>query len=383
MNVTLIAFFFIGTLIFTHFEMRFKIPFAKWIFIIPFALIIANRSIDVPDTEVYMSYLISEDTEFYRYLDFGYEPGFQTMTKFYKLVLDDNYTIYFLMITIINLIIIDYSMQRISKVYYDEDRDRDEESITNHSGLPGQFSYNNNFSIFPLTLYVSYYGLYFNAIVLRVGIALSLVILSASFSIKEKRSKLDYVWIILILTLSYFFHSTALLGVIINLIILFSKRFSNKTYILFWIFIGLFYFTNITSKLGDTIFGMITSLNSLTVVSTKLENYEGYDIFNAQGISFKFIFYYLMSFVLLFENVNSKIYFKILNILFVGLFLFAIFRSVLLIERVTDYFLLFTIIAFYFYLLQQKTLKFWIYYSLIVLIQVVFVLRITNKDLAG
>lgn len=381
MNLILITIFFIGAIIFTFFEMRFKIPFAKWIFIIPFALIIANRSLDVPDTEVYMSYLISEDTEFYRYLDFGYEPGFQTMTKLYKLLLDDNYTIYFLMITVINLIIVDYSMQRISKVYYAEENDEQSNSV--YITLYEKFIYNNNFSIFPLTLYVAYYGLYFNAIVLRVGIALSLVILSTSFALKEKKYKTDYFWIVLILTISYFFHSTALLGIIINLIIVFSKRFSNKTYIVLWILIGLFYFSNITSRLGDTIFGMITSLNSLTVVSTKLENYEGYDIFNAQGISFKFIFYYLMSFVLLFENVNSKIYFKILNILFVGLFLFAIFRSVLLIERVTDYFLLFTIIAFYFYLLQQKTLKFWIYYTLIILVQVVFVLRITNKDLAA
>lgn len=381
MNLILIAVFFIGAFIFTYFEMKFKIPFAKWIFIIPFALIVANRSIDVPDTEVYMSYLLMEDTEFYRYLDYGYEPGFQTMTKLYKLLMDDNYTLYFLMITVINLIIIDFSMQRISKTYYAEENTTVETSISITDNK--LFVYNNNFSILPLTLYVAYYGLYFNSIVLRVGIALSLVILSVSFSIKENKSRKDYIWLVLTLVLSYFFHSTALLGVFVNLIILFTTRFSNKIYLIIWLIIGLLYFSNLTSRLGDSIFGMITQLNTLTVVSSKLENYEGYDIFNAQGISFKFIFFYLMSFVLLYENIESKIYFKLLNVLMTGLLIFAVFRSVLLVERVTDYFLLFSIILFYFYLLQQKTLKFWLYYVLIIMIQVVFVIRISNKDLAA
>ena len=120
------------------------------------------------------------------------------------------------------------------------------------------------------------------------------------------------------------------------------------------------------------------TLNEVTVLATKLSSYEGNVTQEIEGVSMKFMFFWIMSFFLIFYSINSKIYFKYLNVYLIGLLIFGLFRSILLIERVTDYFLLFSFVCFYLFLIMQKPLKFWLYFIPIVSVQLVFVLRITN-----
>lgn len=373
MSLIYIILFIIGCFLFAFFERFYKIPFAKWIFIIPFCLVIANRSLDVPDTESYMNYLLSEDASLSNYDDFGFEVGFQTYTKILKNIIDDNYTLYFALITLTNLLIIDFALTRISEIFSQEQ----DELITKDEDSDTKYTY----SILPLTLYVAFFGLYFNSIVLRVGISLSLLVLTSSFAIKPQKNIFDYLIIISLLFLGYFFHATAVLGLIIVLIIMYSKQLSIRIYLWICSIIALFYFSNLTSRLGDSVFGFMSSLNSFSALSTKLGNYGGESMFNAEGISMKFVFFWLMSFVLIYNDFSSKIYYKYLHVYLTGLALFALFRSVLLVERVTDYFLLFSFVLYYLYLVQQKNFKFWLYYVVIILFQVVFVLRITNREI--
>ena len=163
---------------------------------------------------------------------------------------------------------------------------------------------------------------------------------------------------------------------------MFSKQLSIKTYI--WIFAvsGIVYFSNLTSRLGSSVFGFISSLNNLTVLSTKLGGYEGdSSMFISEGISMKFVFFWMMSFVLIRNVSSSKIYYKYLHVYLAGLAVFAVFRSVLLVERVTDYFLLFSFVLFYLFIIKQNSFKFWAYNFIIIILQLVFVLRITNVEL--
>jgi hypothetical protein len=120
------------------------------------------------------------------------------------------------------------------------------------------------------------------------------------------------------------------------------------------------------------------SLNELSNAATKLtSSYDG-NVVQEGGISLKFVFFWIMAFVLIINNKPSKIYFKLLNVYLTGIALFAIFRSVTLIERVTDFFLLFSFIIFYLFLIIQRPYKFWLFFVSIVLIQVIFIIRITN-----
>jgi hypothetical protein len=377
MSLVYIILFILGCFIFSQIERFYKIPSVKWIFIIPFCLIIANRSLDVPDTSIYLNYLITEDPSISYYENYGFEVGFQTFTKIAKSIVDDNYYLYFTLITLTNLLVIDLALTRIINIFCREE----DESFKSLNSLES-VELRNKYSILPLTLYVAYFGIYFNAIVLRVGISLSLLVLSASFAIKPQKNILDYSIIVALLFVGYLFHAIAVLGIIIILILIYSKQQSLKTYVWICSLIGIIYFSNLTSRLGDTVFGFITSLNTLSLLSSKLSNYSGDStMFGVSKISTKFVFFWLMSFVLIFNQIESKVYYKFLNVFITGLALYGLFRSVLLVDRATDFFLLFSFVVFYLFLIKQSALKFWFYYIFIVLLQLTFVLRITNNEL--
>lgn len=378
MNTVYLIIFFFGSVLFSQLERYYKIPYIKWLFIVPFCLIIANRDISVPDTENYYGYLNSETAGLSEFLDYGFEIGFQTYTKILKSVIQENEIWYFALITISNLLIIEFSVKRISNIFKD-DYEKQNEDIEFLGG--NRFFTDSHYSIIPLTLYVAFYGIYVNAIVLRQGIAFSILVYASTFAIKEYKNTWDYLLILLLILLAYLFHATAAIGILLILVIIFTKEFSTQTYLKIWIGIGVVYFTNLFSMLGNTAFSFASSLNVLSVLSTKLSNYEGGVTTAVEGVSMKFVFFWVMTFVLIINRLHSRVYFKYLNVLIVGLIFAALFRSVLLVERVSDFFLLFSFVLFYLFLLFQRPDKFWYYYISIILIQLVFVLRITNREM--
>ena len=177
-------------------------------------MIIANRRLDVPDTDIYLNYFLSEDSSLLSYVDFGFEAGFQTLSKIFKFFADENYTLYFGLITLTNLLVIDWALNRIHKFFYQE-----QNAINGDfdSSRALDFAKNKVYSILPLTLYIAFFGIYVNAIVLRVGIAFSLIVFASSFAVKEYKRLTDYVIIVLLLILAYLFHATALIGILILL----------------------------------------------------------------------------------------------------------------------------------------------------------------------
>lgn len=378
MDISLTLIFFFGCMLLTQVERHYYSPYLKWFFIIPFCLLVANRDLSVPDTEAYVNYFSSTDTFFDNFEASSFEIGFQILSKFINIIIGENFILYFGCITLINLLIINYSINRIGKLF------KSEQEISNNAFLgENRFFRNTNFTILPLTLYAAFFGIYVNAIVLRVGIPFSLLILASSFLLKDKKNFLDILIINFLLVLSCLFHATALIGIFILLILCLNINFSIKSYFLGCLLIGLLYLFNLFPLLGNVVFSFIASLNELAFLASKLSPYEGdvlYDA-DAERISFKFCFFLIMAFVLILFKIKSKIYFKILNVYLLGLAIFAIFRSVLLIERVTDYFLIFSFIIFYLFLIMQRPFKSWMYFVLIIILQLIFVLRITNLKL--
>lgn len=376
MDILLLLVFFAGCFFIIYLERKSVIPFLKWIFIIPFCSIVANRSITVPDTDAYFNYYNDcDNTAIDDFAHSSFEIGFQFFTKFLKLVIGNNFTFYIGIIILLNLLLINYGTKRMSYLFRVEQENNDERQFFIGNN---RFFINSYFSVLPLTLYVSYFGMYLNAIVLRVGIAMSLLVLAVSYVLKEKKNVFDFLKIISIFILGYYFHSTMLIGVLVVLVMFSKITFSKKTYLWISFFVGFVYFSNLSAWLGNTVFSFVTSLNELTVLASKMSSYEGNVVQDVDGISIKFVFYWIMGFVLIFHSSSSRIYFKLLNVYLTGLLIFALFRSVLLIERVTDYFLLFSFLIFNFFLLKQSPYKFWLYFIPIVIMQLVFVLRIIN-----
>lgn len=374
MNIILLLIFLFGCFIFSYLERSYNIPHSHWIFIVPFSVLMATRSLDVPDTEVYMNYFLMEEADLINFYDYGFEWGFQLLTKLVKFISEESYHLFFWIVAIINLSIMYTATKQIISVYNDETTDEDNDTLLN-------IEKDKFYAFIFLTLYIAFYGLYLNAIVIRVGIAFSLIVLASSFALKPKLQFKDYILIALFIALAVLFHSTALLGIIIILIILLSKRYSMKFYLIFLIVTGLFYFFNITTRLGGTVINVISSLNTLTLLSNRLERYDVQSLMMSEGISMKFVFFWIMSFFLLFSGENKKVFYKIFNVYIFGIVLFALMRSVLLVERVTDYFLLFSFVLFFFFVVKKESWRFWLYYVGIVLVQLIFVMRIINRDI--
>lgn len=377
MNIFFIIFFILGCFVFSYLERHFRIKFAKWIFIIPFCILAANRSISVPDTEAYTSFFDSLDTSLSISGVYGFEIGFEYLSKIIKLLLGNSSIIFMGTISMINLLIIDYSMKKINKSLYSEQKDNGKDLSGNN-----RFFQDHNLSIIPLTLYVAFFGLYFNTIVLRVGIALSLIVLASTFSIKPQKVLKDYFLICGLLLLAYFFHATAIFGIFIMFIFLFTKTYKSQTYIWIMFISGVIYMLNLSSSLGDKVFNTVLSLNNLTTLSDKLNNYSG-DITYNTGVAMKYVFFWVMGLFLIRFNssISSKIFARYLNVYVAGIIIYSLFRSVLLLERVTDFFLAFSFILFYVFLLYQKSFKFWFFYVLIIVTQLIFILRITTIEM--
>ena len=76
----------------------------------------------------------------------------------------DDVRLYFAVLTLFNLLLIDFSVFRIEQVLK-----REAEAGSGIVLYGNRLWRLTDFSIIPLTLYVAFFGLYFNAIILRVG----------------------------------------------------------------------------------------------------------------------------------------------------------------------------------------------------------------------
>ena len=375
MNIFLFFFLFLFGFVISHIERKYYIPHIKWVFIIPFCILISNRNIKVPDTQAYFDFFENTDLSLDDLDKSGFEIGFQVLTKIIKYIDNDNFSIYLGIITLLNLLIINFASNKIGNIFKIEQKKNDTDLIFIGNN---RFFKNSYFSVIPLMLYVAYYGIYNNAIVLRVGLAISLLVLSVSYVLKENKNTQDYIKIISLFILGYYFHATMLIGALVVIIIYSKIFFSKNTYLWIWFSIGIIYFFNVTDRLGSSAFSFVTSLNELSLLATKMSSYDGNVVQQIGGISNKFVFYWVMALFLILHNFNSRIFIKLLNVYLIGLFIFALLRSVILIERVTDFFLIFSFIIYYLFLIMQKTHRFWLFFIPIVIIQLIFVFRITN-----
>lgn len=375
MNLYLLFFFILFCFFLSLIERKTHINYLKWLIIIPFCIIIATRSVKVPDTEAYLEFFNATDPfSFDDFGNFSFEIGFQVFTKIMKLIVADNFVLYLAIFPLINLLIVNFSINQIGKLF--------KADLENNSRFlfvgENRFLTNSFFSILPLTLYIAFYGIYTNAIVLRAGFAISLIILTSTLALKSRKSLLVYFTIFLLFVIGYTFHVTILIGIIVILILSSNLKFTKKRYLYLWFFIGVIYFTNLTTKLGNTAFTLIHTINNLTDTVSKISTYDVNVINDGNGIASKFIFYWLMALMLIINYLESKIYNNLLNVYLLGLFIFSLFRSVILIERVTDFFLIFSFVIYYLFLVTLRPIKFWFFFLFIIFIQLIFVIRITN-----
>lgn len=330
--------------------------------IILFLLFIVFRPLSLPDNIFY-----TDLYEYYNILPHEYsqrtflqiikaESGFYILTSICKYLYgSNNYQLFFLTISLVNLVLFSLASDLFIKKYYDR-----------------QTVFKNNF--IPLFLiYISYYGFMYNMIVLRAGIALSLLYYSVALLTHKK-----YYKFILVLLLSIFFHRSAILGVFLILSYIILPILSKKQYLILWFFILIIYLSRLDRYLSDL---NINNLLGLSV--SKDESLFGSYLANDYMITrYPLRTLYLILITPIFIIINKNEMFKLINIFLIGLLFQSLFQGLPAFGRATDFFIFFSvIISFLTYININNYLTKQLFLVIIVTINYIMFFRLTMINL--
>lgn len=264
-----------------------------------FALLTTFRSTSVPDTSEYIEFfsLYNLDITDFQYL--GHEPGFIILGKLTKILADD-YRAFFFAITIINLTLVYRALV--------------------------------NFKLNPalgLVLYISFYGIYYNFIFLRSGLASSVLIYSISVihSGFLKRGALS-------LAAAPLFHASIVLHA--ALLPILAKPLKKPTLNLLIAFSVLIYLSGATDRLAFGILNYIGSLENLSRYRYYIENMK-FDT----GLSTRFLMNCLIAVGVINLTKNYTEIEKFARFTTFGLLMGSVFSSFLWVDRISDAFVVF------------------------------------------
>lgn len=316
----------------------------KLLIISAFIVLASFRSLTIPDTYAYASS--------YQYLRVGlsnvfmsyYETGFTIFSMLIKLVAGSNYRLFFGVIAGTNLFLVNKLIKK----------------------------YNIPLTIMPLLIYLSFYGFYDNFVVLRAGLAFTVLLYAwSTFRINKIASLFLFV-------LAASFHQSALIGILGYLVIIRSRKVSPKIYLIWLFAIISLYFLRIDVFIYDFIIEIMVENDLFN--NHKFLYYVN-NIKFTEGISYRFLLNYLIAIFLIFTKNNKPNYYHdLLNIYMIGMTIVAFFPSFVWIERLTDFFIAtnFILIPIAINTFKDKYIRIIICLPIIAL-NVLFVLRIMNK----
>ena len=172
-------------------------------FIFFFASLAAIRFNTVPDTKAYIMHYA--DVAKLPFNDFGFyyfEPGYVFLAKLNYRIFGENYRFFFFFLTALNCLLVAVCV----KTFFCNERET------------------SKYVVLSLLYYVSFYGLYFNFIVLRFGLAGSFFLLSlANFRKRNVRSVIFYV-------VSVLCHMSFFIVLPFYICIFFRKKNHSKTF---------------------------------------------------------------------------------------------------------------------------------------------------------
>lgn len=337
-----------------------------FIFVCLIALIIAFRNMKVPDTIEYVEWYLKD----YDIFDFGsspYEKGYTVFSRTLHTLFGNNYQLFFFIFPLLNF----YLLSKVGKIICN--------AISSSKGIHGKpiiVTYN----VFLLIItYFSYYGLYHNAIVLRAGVATTLLMISLAYFLRN-RGKFDIIASLLFFLLALSFHTSTLVCLPMYWLVRHNLSFSKRIYHIILTNILLIY---ILSPYLGVIMNPINQLflimgNSGYAELAKFEYYQGASTFANEGISFKFLYYYIWGWLFVDNKYKIDIWYRMINIYLIGLLVWAIFRPILWVERITDFYTFFYVILTMIFFAQHKKSVLSTLMVLASFVQLVFVFRIIS-----
>lgn len=311
---------------------------AYFIIAILFSLVFAFRPKLTPDTPEYIYIFQSVNINDGWFSGFErYEAGYCFLNRVVKSITNRHELLFFL-ISIINY----------SAFYYVLNKNIRETKKENSNV---KFSY---YFVPILAFYTSYYGLLYNSIALRAGIALSLMFVSFSLFYSKK-----FIYGLVPLVLAIFFHQTALLALPLVLLFYFRLSTNRKNALLILIFSFLIYITNIrvfTSSVIPYIADMLYSRFPDVTIFWWISHYTEGDMSKVGGISLYMLLCFVLGYILLCNSKKDKID-TYTFVYVIGLFIHSLFGNYSLMVRFTEYFLFSVCIAFGTVFTLQQNIK--------------------------
>lgn len=264
-----------------------------------FSSIATFRSTSVPDTSAYIDFFLLYNLDITDFQYIGHEPGFTILGKSAKILVDD-YRFFFFVITVINLTLIYRALI--------------------------------NFELNPalgIVLYISFYGIYYNFIFLRSGLAASILIYCVSLIHAGffKRATLS-------LAASPLFHASIILHAF--LLIILAKPLKKSTLNFLLAFSVLIYLSGATDGLALGILNNIADIEYISRYQYYTENMK-FD----SGLSMRFLMNCLIVIGVINLAKNYEEIEKFAKLATLGLLMRSIFSSFLWVDRISDAFVVF------------------------------------------
>lgn len=334
-----------------------------------FFFLIVNRSIEnTPDTDTYVDeyksldlekdYLFGNDTTTYKF-----EYGYTFFSEVVKFIFGDNIHIFFGSIVFVNLLIIFVIFKKFV-VLIEDKNDLNEK---------------RNFLFAPFfSIYISYFGFMYSGIVLRQSLAMSLLFISVYCFLSDKK-KIGLI----ILSSLFLFHNMAIFA--IGILFFIFTNFNLKKYTYYWlvVFFLLLYimkfYTFFSSAVINFLFGKFSD-GAATISPEKINTYLGgssdlssYSIANLVNFIFLFLAIKL-------TDVNNVLQQKLLQIVLFSVCINSLGSGILAFSRVTDYYLFFSIVLFYYVVTNKVSILKLSFFSLIVISNSILLYRAIALD---
>ena len=315
MNFNILFIFILILIGASIFERKFSRSLSILIYLalsILLSIIFALRTLDSPDTIDYLNAFQHIDiyTNWFKRGLYDFETGFVFISQVFKVFIGNNHEAYFFLIAIsgfILLLFISSSIQRIFK------------AKTPHF-------------LSTLALYTTYFGIYYQAIALRAGLAILFLSLAVFCFVEKKR-----LVSLILLIIAFLLHDSAIIILLIIPILFIDFKLSKRTYRVILIFVLLVGITNILGSLTTIIINFLK--NNLVNVSffNVFYSYLIKDIF-ATRVSIKFLFYIMIGFYVTSFGNDNKSNRIVLNIFILGLVFYSIFGRLGVYSRAADFF---------------------------------------------
>jgi len=272
------------------------------ILMVSFIIAAGFRDVSVPDTPEYIYLFESYNYSLFDDQHIGQEFGFVFLGKLIKYFFDSS-IFYFITITSINIFLIRSSLKNL----------------------------NCNISL-GLIAYISFYGLSFNFIFLRVGLAISLFIYC--FSLIVTSNKFKAVFFIVI---APFFHKSIVLPIAALPILKLDIKRNLAIYILFICLV--LYISGATDFLVFQVFEIIKSFGFFSKYLYYVENAKFDTGYSARYLMNLVIMLFILIFTTEFDEMK-----ELVKLCLLGLLLTALFSVFLWVDRITDAFVVFNFI---------------------------------------